>query len=305
MDLSLIIVNYNTKKLLGECIESIIKNTKKIKYEIIVVDNASSDGSVEKVKEYQRKPIIKLIRNANNLGFAAANNQGIRASNGKYILLLNSDIVINDNLLAGMLMWMDKHRKVGIASCALKNADGSLQGTGGHFPDLFRVFAWMFFLEDIPLLDKLIKPFHPMHGLSPFYKGEEHFLRTKQQDWVTGAFFLTRRKTVDEVGFLDEDYFMYVEELDFCFRAKRAGWEVWYLPAWSIVHLGGASSTAEFPILSEYKSIKLFYKKHKPNWQFPILRFFLKAGALARLVLFGLLKGGGAKKTYAKAYKIA
>jgi len=114
-----------------------------------------------------------------------------------------------------------------------------------------------------------------------------------------------RRKTVDEVGFLDADYFMYVEELDFCFRAKKAGWEVWYLPAWSIVHLGGGSSTAEFPILSEYKSIKLFYKKHKPKWQFPILRFFLKAGALARLVLLGLLKGGGAKKTYAKAYKIA
>jgi hypothetical protein len=329
VDLSIIIVNFNTKDLTREGIDSIVKTTKEINLEIIVVDNASKDSSVAMLEEYSRKlatrpkfasqsevfrrdigdnshePTLRLIKNRTNFGFAKGNNQGIKKARGRYILLLNTDTKLSSNVLGEMISWMDKNPKVGVASCALRNKDGSLQGTGGHFPDLFRVFAWMFFLEDIPLLDRLIKPFHPMHGLSPFYKGEGLFTHTKQQDWVTGAFFLTRKKVLDEVGFLDEDYFMYMEEVDLCYRIKKSDWQVWYLPDWSIVHYGAASSTAEFPILSEYKSMKLFYKKHKSSWQFPVLRIFLKGGALARLVIFGLLRGGDAAKTYAKAYKVA
>ncbi|OGM02398.1 hypothetical protein A2115_02955 [Candidatus Woesebacteria bacterium GWA1_41_8] len=304
MDLSIIIVNYNTKDLLINCLGSIRKKTKGIEYEIIVIDNASSDGSVGILKRLEGRD-VKVILNRQNLGFAKANNQGIRIAKGRFILLLNSDTKIEDSVLVDMIAFMDKNPRIGIASCALRGKNGSLQATGGYFPTLPRVFSWMFFLDDIPLLDKIIKPFHPMHEKSPFYKGESFFKRTGLRDWVTGAFFLIRKEVLDEVGLLDEDYFMYTEEVDLSFRAKKKGWEVWYLPDWAIVHLGGASSASEFPIISEYKGVKIFYKKHMPLWQMPLLRLFLKAGALLRIILFSVLKGGEYAKTYAKAFQIA
>ena len=305
IDLSIVIVNFNTKELLKDCIESIIAKTKDLKYEVIVVDNASEDGSVELVRKFISKYPVKLIANKKNLGFGKANNQGIKKAKGKYILLLNSDTLIKDNLLGEMVSWIDSHPAAGVTTCALKNKDGSLQGTGGYFPHLFKVFAWMFFLEDIPLLDRLIKPFHPMHSQSPIYKGEGFFKKPHQRDWITGAFFLARKEAIDKAGVFDEDYFMYTEEVDLCWRIKKKGWQVWYLPQWSIIHYGGASSTSEFALLSEYKGIKIFYGKHKPDWQMPFLRLFLKGGALLRIVLFGLLKGGKTAKIYAKAFKKA
>lgn len=306
MDLSIIIVNYNTKKITSDCIKSIIKKTRGIKYEIIVVDNASQDGSVEVLESLTKKiPNLKLIKNRQNLGFGKGNNQGMKVAEGEFILLLNTDTIIHNNALGEMISFMRKKDKIGVATCALMNKDGTLQGTGGYFPTLFRVFAWMFFLEDIPLLDLLIKPFHPIHGQSPFYKGEGLFRKAHQQDWLTAAFFIIRREVIEAVGHFDEDYFMYTEEVDYCWRIKKAGWQVWYLPSWSITHLGGASSTAEFPILSEYKGIKLFYKKHMPSWQFPLLIAFLKGGAALRAIIFGVLKGKEVAKTYAKAFQIA
>lgn len=302
IDLSIIIVNFNTKKLLKDCVDSVVKNTKNIDYEIIVVDNASTDGSFEMVAELARKfRIIKLVRNRKNLGFARANNRGLKIARGRYILLLNSDTIIKDNVLGEITSWMDTHPKVGVATCALRNTDGSLQGTGGYFPNLFRVFAWMFFLEDMPVIDRLIRPFHPMHPNSPFYKGEVFFKKPHERDWVTGAFFLIRRKVVEEVGLIDEDYFMYVEEVDYCWRVKKAGWQVWFLPQWSVVHLGGASSAKEFPILSEFAGIKIFYKKNKPAWQMPILKLILKGGIMARMVLFNLLGRKEVSEIYVKA----
>lgn len=308
LDLSIIIVNFNTQRITLDCIKSINEKTKGIEYEIILIDNASKDGSVNaisKLKEHNSKLNLKIIENKKNLGFGPGNNQGIRMAKGEFILLLNTDTLIHDNVLSEIVDWMRKNEKVGVATCALKNKDGSLQGTGGYFPTLFRVFAWMFFLEDIPLLDALIKPFHPVHGQSPFYKGTSQFKKPREQDWVTGAFLLTRRDVINKVGNFDEDYFMYTEEVDFCFRVKKAGWQIWYLPKWSITHLGGASSTAEFPIVSEYKGIKIFYSKHYPPWQHFLLRIFLKTGAFLRMIIFGVIKGKEAANVYAKAYQIA
>lgn len=310
-DLSIIIVSYNTKDLTLDCINSVIKNTKSISYEIVVVDNGSSDGSVNEVKKSIKsirstKGIKgKIIINKKNLGFGRANNIGIREACGKYVLLLNSDCLIHDNVLGEMVEFLSNHPEIGVATCALMDKSGNLQGTGGYFPNLFRVFSWMTFLDDIPILDRLIKPFHPMHGISPVYSGRNFYKKARQIDWITGAFMLIRKKVLDEVGGFDEDYFMYTEETDLCFRIKKNGWEIWYLPKWHITHLGGASSTHEFPIISEYKGIKLFFKKHKPSWQFPILRFFLKSGAFLRMAVFGLLKGRRAYHTYVKAFQVA
>jgi len=305
MDLSIIIVSFNTKKLTEECIESVVKNTKDISYEFMVMDNASADDSVEMLKSLSKKFPLTLIENKDNIGFGAANNQGMKKAGGRYLLLLNSDTLIKDNVLGEMVDWMDKNPKVGISSCALKNKDGSLQGTGGYFPNLFRVFCWMFFLEDIPFLSKLIKPYHPMHPNSPFYKGEEFFKKSQQRDWLTGAYLLFKKEVFDDVGYFDKDYFMYVEEVDYAFKTKEKGWQVWFLPKWSIIHYGGASGTSEFATLSEYKSLKVFYKKHYPKWQMPFLRLFLKMGAIARMLIFGLIKGADVFKIYAKAYKEA
>ena len=305
MDLSIIIVSFNTKKILGECLESIIKTTKKIKYEIIVVDNDSKDGSLVLLKKLAQKHPIRIIVNKKNAGFGIANNQGAKIAKGKYILFINSDTLVKKNVLGEMVLWSENNPKIGVSTCALKNSDNSLQGTGGYFPDLFKVFAWMFFLENILLIDRIIKPFHPMHPQSPIYKGEGFFKKAHQRDWVTGAFLLTRKDIFDKAGGFDEDYFMYTEEVDLCWRIKKNGWQVWFLPKWSIIHLGGASSTSEYPIISEFKGVKLFYSKNKPAWQTPLLRIFLKGGAAIRIVLYGLLKGKEAAKTYAKAFKAA
>jgi GT2 family glycosyltransferase len=306
MKLSVIIVSFNTKNLLKDCLESVIANTKNLRYEIIVIDNNSNDSSKEYLKKLSNKnKKIKLVFNSENIGFGVANNQGIKKSEGEYLLFLNSDTVVKDNLLKEMVGWMDKNSKVGIASCMLKNTDGTIQATGGYFPTLPKVFTWMTFIDDIPVIDLAIKPFHPMHVQSPFHKGGSEYKTQRELDWVTGAFFLIRKKVVGQIGGFDEDYFMYTEETDLCFRAKRAGWKVMYLPKWSIEHAGGASSQAELPIISEYKGIKLFYRKHMPSWQFPILRLLLKVGALLRIVVFGVLKGSGSVKTYAKAFQTA
>jgi GT2 family glycosyltransferase len=262
-DLSVVIVNYKTPKLTADCIASIKKFTKNIQYEVILIDNSK-----------------------NNRGFTGGNNVGMKKAKGRYVLLLNSDTLIHDKVLGEMVAWMDANPKIGISTSALKNKDGSIQGTGGYFPSLLTVFSWMT-IQDLPFVDRFIKPFHPKLG---FYK------KMQNLDWVTGAFMLIRREVIDQIGYLDEDYFMYTEDTDFCFRAKKKGFKVTYNPNWSITHFGGASSTKEFPLLSEFKNVKLFYKKHYPKWQYPMLRILLKIGSIWRVILIN-------PKIYAKAFK--
>lgn len=306
LDLSIIIISFNTERLTRECINSVLNKTKGITLEIIVVDNDSRDGSIKMLDAMSRKySQVKLIKNKGNLGFGLANNQGMKISRGRYILLLNSDTKVLDNVLGEMISWMDKNPKAGIASCGLRFKDGKIQGTGGYFPTLPKVLTWMSFLDDLPLLGKLIKPFHPMHGLSPLDKNINFFKNKKQMDWLTGAFFIIRRQVFKEIGYFDKDYFMYVEEVDYCYRTKLKGWEIWYLPKWRIIHYGGASSTAEFPLINEVKGLKTFYRKHMPSWQFGVLRSLLKFGAALRIFVFGVLRGKEAAKTYAKVFLTA
>lgn len=302
VDLSIIIVNFNTKDLVKNCIESIVRYTKKIKYEIIVVDNTSIDGSVDVVKKLSEKLPIKLIKNKKNLGFGVANNQGIKKARGRFVLLLNSDTVLGDDVLDETTLWLQEHPDVGVISCALKGKNGKLQCAGGYFPTLFRVFSWMFFLDDIPLISSIIKSFHPIHSNPSCYKGT---LQEQERDWVAGTFFLARKKVFDQVGYFDRDYFMYTEDVDLCYRIRKAGWKVYYLPHWSIKHIGGASGKSWSHVIPEYKGVKLFYRKHYPKWQFPFLRIFLKIGSFGRFVLFGIIKGKEAARIYAKAFKMA
>lgn len=306
IDLSIIIINYNTKKLLEGCLESIKKYTTGISYEVLVFDNASKDGSKEYLKKIEKlDKHVRTVFNEKNIGFGGGNNYLLRKAKGKYILLLNSDTYLTKNIFSEMLSWMDAHPKAGIVTSALKNQDGSYQGTGGYFPTLTRVGALMLFLDDVPFVNKFVKPFHPMRNNLPFSKGTSFYTKERRIDWVTGAFFLMRKDVYEDVGDFDDDYFMYVEEVDYCYRAQEYGWQVYYLPRWEIVHLGGASSGKSFPIISEYEGLKTFYKKHMPGWQLRILTVLLKLGAALRIVILGTLKGKDYARIYKEAYKKA
>jgi GT2 family glycosyltransferase len=182
-----------------------------------------------------------------------------------------------------MISWMEENLKVGAVSCMLKNKDGSIQETGGYFPTLPRVFSWMI-IQDIPFIDNLVKPFHPK---TAYYKNQHEL------DWLTGAFILTRKKITEKIHW-EEKYFMYTEDVDFCFKIKKHGYKLVYIPNWSIIHLGGSSGTREKTIISEFEGVKMFYKKHRPKWQYPFLRLILKAGCLPRILI--------SPKIYAKAF---
>ena len=295
IDLSIIIVNYNIKDYLEQCLARLLMVTKDLEAEIFVVDNVSTDGSPEMVEK--KFPGVNLIKSEKNVGFGAGNNLALKKAKGRYLLLVNSDIEIEDQkLFSKMIGWMEKHPKVGVSTCALLNPDGTIQGSGGYFPTLWRVFFWMFFLDDIPVLNRIITSYHPK-GL--FYNKERNL------DWVTGAFYLIRAEVLKKSGVFDEKYFMYVEEVDLSYQIKKLGWEIWYLPQFSIIHFGQASSSSEFATTREFMGLKIYFEKNYPEWQLPLLRLFLKCGALLRIVIFGILKGGKAAKTYVKAFQMA
>ncbi len=300
IDLSIIIVSYNTRKLTVACLKSILQYTKQISYEVIVVDNNSTDDSVKYLNKFNDNK-IHIIENASNVGFGKANNKGIKASKGRYILFLNSDTLLKENVLEPMLNWMDMNPNIGISTCRLLNSDLSLQGTGGYFPTLVRVFSWMT-IQDVPLVDSVIKPFHPMKEKS-FTKGTSFYKNIRQLDWVTGAFMLVRSEVISSIKGFDEDYFMYTEEVDFCYRAKKEGWTVYYNPTWSIIHYGGASGTVTESIRHEFHGVKLFYKKHYSKLSYVLLRLILVIGSLGRIIVFGIKDGRKSAQIYMDVVK--
>ncbi len=236
--LSIIIVNLNTKKLLQDCLVSILKDKSlEEKVEIIVVDNGSTDGSVEMINEewlmVKRKKsstinhqpsVIKLISNQINLGFAKANNQGIMEAKGEYILLLNSDTKVKSDTLDKLVDFAKQHPEAGIIGSRLLNPDGSTQPSIYHFPTIFGAIK-EFWLGQKGAFQKFAAP-----GTSPV-----------EAEAVTFAAVLISRKTIDKVGLLDERYFMYFEDLDYCRRVWQGGMKVYSLPSVEVIHYHGAS----------------------------------------------------------------
>jgi len=318
MKLSIIIVSYNTKGLLEQCLESIVKSlgngrgpgsatpnsTKPLSYEVIVVDNNSADGTQEYLKQLTIKspklkvknskketspklqiPNLKIILNKDNAGFAKANNQGVREAEGEYILFLNSDTIITEkNFFNKIIKFLEKNNNIGILGPRLLWEDGQIQSSGGYFPTLPRLITWALMLDDLPLINKIIKPYHPHQP--NFYTNDSYYQKPHHQDWVTGACFFIKRAVVDKIGSLDEKIFMYTEEMEYCYRAKRAGFGVIYYPRASLVHLGGKSGTSLLAAKGEFWGIKYFYQKHQPAWQKPIANLLLKTAAFLRRLIF-------------------
>jgi GT2 family glycosyltransferase len=252
--LSIIIVNWNTRDLLAQCLESICDTISNLAFEIIVVDNASTDGSQEMIR--QRFPQVRLIENDQNVGFARANNQALIISQGRYFLLLNSDTIVLPHALEKMVQFADAHSDAGIIGCRLFNSDSSLQASWASFPTFWsevlgRNFRARRLVEEEPLAYEV--------------------------DWVGGACMLVRPAAISEVGLLDESFFMYSEETDWCFRMRRHGWKVYYLASAEVIHLGGgsASRTSVTQLVRLYESKMRFFRKHYGARQADLLRFGL------------------------------
>ena len=229
MDLSIIIVSWNTRDLLLECLRSIYDTAGDLDLEIIVVDNASSDGSLAAVRE--RFSQSRVVANSGNVGFVRANNQALSLCHGRYVLLLNSDAQVLPGSLEQTVQFMEEHPAAGVAGVRLLNPDGSFQASFTCFPTLWREFL---ILSGFGRW--LIRPTFPSYG-PEIEEGAQRI-----QGYVEGAYLMARREAVDRVGGMDERIFMYAEDVDWCYRFHQAGWEVWYLPQAPVVHYGGQSS---------------------------------------------------------------
>lgn len=298
IDLSIITIALK-KDFILDCLDSIFSSLKKIKAEVIVIDNNSEDNVGRLVKKRFKK--VFVIRTKKRLGFGASNNLGLKKARGRYILFLNDDTrILKKGMFEEMISYLDKEKKIGAVSCALLNPDKeTFQGSGGFFPTPLRVFLWMFFLDDLPIL-KNVKSYHPLHSHSFLFRNEDYFRLSHEQDWITGAFFLTRKEILDKIGGFDEDYFMYVEEVDLCFRMKKEGWKIVYIPKWKIIHFGQGTSGSEFAIINEMKGLKTFYKKHFRKIDYLFLRVVLLIGSIFRVILFFFLGNFSLSKSYVK-----
>ena len=250
MKLSVVIVSYNVRALLTACIDSVVKAAEGIDTEVFVVDNHSADDTVEVIaRDY---PWVHLIDNKENLGFSKANNMAIRQSVGEYVLLLNPDTVVAEGTLRGAVTFMDQHPEAGGAGVRMHNADGTLA------PESRRAVPTPFVAA------------RKMLGFSKrYYMSHLPWDKPGKIEVVSGAFMLLRRKAIDQVGLLDEDFFMYGEDIDLSYRLLQGGWQNWYLPL-DIVHYKGQSTQkSDFRYVHVfYQAMLIFFRKHYSHLSF-------------------------------------
>ncbi|WP_223065893.1 glycosyltransferase family 2 protein [Paenibacillus caui] len=254
MDLSIIIVNYNTRDLTLDCLQSVYDSRTAYRYEVILIDNHSSDGSVQAIAE--RYLQVTVIANDNNAGFAKANNQGMNIAKGRYILLLNSDTVVQPDTLHTMVSFMDSRPDVGASGCKIILPDGSLdKACKRGFPtpsaSFYYAFGFSKLFPDRPRFNQ-----YQLGYLDP----DDSY----PVDCLVGAFMMVRREVIDQVGGLDEDFFMYGEDIDWCYRIKEAGWGIYYNSDTYIVHYkGGSARRRPLKIVYEFhRAMVLFHRKH-------------------------------------------
>ncbi len=275
LTLSIIIVSYNVREFLEQALVSIKKAVEHISCEIFVVDNASSDGSPDIIA--RKFPDVKLVRNSENVGFARANNQAIRLSLGRYVCIINPDTIVQENTFLQVIEFFDKNGQAGAVGCKILNPDGTLQlACRRSYPT-----PWVAFTKIV--------------GLARLFPNSKIFGRynltfldpeqSTEVEAISGSFMVVRRETIDQVGMLDESFFMYGEDLDWCFRIRKGGWRIYYLPTTQIVHFKGESSKKS-PFEQRrlfYEAMHLFVKKHfgarkalMPSWLL-ILAIWIRA----------------------------
>lgn len=276
VDVSIIIVNWDTKQITCDCLKSIFEQTSKLNYEVIVVDNASTDGSVDMIKaEFSQ---VILIENNRNRGYAGGCNTGIRVAKGRYLLLLNSDIVVLDNAIEKTMRYADKHPEAAVVGCQVKENSDTIQMTCFSFPSVTDLFLSTF-------------------GLAKLFKHNRFFGREWMRWWhrdterevdvISGSFMLVRRNAIDDVGLMDEDYFLYYEETDWCYRFAKAGWTKLFWPGAKIIHChGGRNSSKQQAVkmaVQMQKSCLIFFRKHHGLVNYISVRLLLMISSGCRL----------------------
>jgi GT2 family glycosyltransferase len=265
MQLSIIISNYNTKGFLKQCLKGLLALNLSLEHEIIVVDNHSPDGSAEMVRE--KFPPVKLIANPINGGCAYAYNKGIKAAQGHYVFIMNTDIVIRDDALEKMYRFMEDNPAVGIAVPKLLNPDGSVQYSCLKFPKFFYPAYRRTFIGNLPLIKK---------KMADYLMTNWDHNKTQEIDWAIGGAMLVRKSAIDQVGLMDERFFMYLEDTDWCRRFWQAGFKVYYIAVAQMVHyhrrqsadygLGSIfTKTAQVHIASWFKYFFKYFGKKLPR----------------------------------------
>ncbi|MCX6816306.1 MAG: glycosyltransferase family 2 protein [Candidatus Beckwithbacteria bacterium] len=260
MDLSIIIVNYKTKDLTLQTLKSVFQaQPPKGKMEVILVDNASDDDTT--ITARKLFPPIKIIDSQTNIGFAGGNNLGIRQAKGRYVLLLNSDTLIEADTLVKMVEFMDNNPKAGLSTCQVKLLNGELDPASHRgFPTPWAAFTYFLGLEKIFPSSRIFGQYH---------LGCKNLREVHEIDSPSGAFFMLKKRALDQVGLLDETFFMYGEDIDLAYRLKKAGWQIIYTPITKIIHLKGASGISSSSksqrlktTASFFNTMKIFYHKH-------------------------------------------
>ncbi|HKJ34531.1 MAG TPA: glycosyltransferase family 2 protein [Balneolales bacterium] len=281
MDLSVCIVNWNTKSLLKQCLKSIYSRTQGIKFEIIIVDNASWDGSVEMLKK--EFPHCKVIESNINMGFSKGNNLAIKHARGRYVLFLNPDTELRTNALSGMVKFLENNQPYGAVGCKLLNKDLSIQLTCARsFPTPFREFCFLSFLDRIFLRSKIFE--------STEMRYWDH-QKSKEVDCLSGACVMTRRKVLEQIGGFDESFFMYGEDIEFCYRIRNNGMNIFYLAEEEIIHYSGASSSqikdSSFSAVMQRESNYKFIKNNYGTDRAVEFRILVLIGSVIRI--YGIL----------------
>jgi GT2 family glycosyltransferase len=279
--LSIIIVNYNTKDLLKNTVNSVLEGKKGIHIEIIVVDNNSSDDSVLMIE--QEYPMVKVIQNDKNLGFPKANNIGIKQSTGRYVLLLNSDTEVIGDCLEKCINYLDNHMDVGVLGPKLLLANGELDHACKRgFPTPEASFWYIL---------KMYKLFPGNKHFGRYNMSYLPYDEINEVDSLTGAFMMLKREVIEQVGLLDEQFFMYGEDLDWCLRIKEAGWRVIYYPETATIHYkGGSSRKKRYKTIYEFhRAMYLFYNKHYIKKYVFFITWMVYIGIVIKLVLEMLL----------------
>lgn len=294
-DVSLIIVNWNTVDHLINCLGSINKATRGINVEVIVVDNASEDGSVEMVQS--EFPHVKLIRNCDNLGFAKANNIGIAASTGSFVCLVNSDVILGKDCVSKLVQYLNKNRNVGIVGPLIRNPDMSVQTSCYGYPTIWNMFCCAL------ALDRLFPKVKLFGGRMMNYWTYD---TVGSVDVLNGCFWCVRREALQEVGTLDGNFFMYGEDMDWCKRFRDAGWDVVFYPGAEAVHFGGGSSArAPIRFYIEMQRADLQYvTKHYGKRVAYIYRAIMCLFQFNRLVANSIIYCSNSRKRAGITYKI-
>ncbi len=289
MTLSIIIVNYNSKNVLRNCLASLTTLEAKINFEVIIIDNASSESITELEKFY---PKYKFLYNEKNIGFAAANNIGIKQAKGKYILLLNPDTLVNEYSFSPMIQYLANHDDAGIVGCKIYNADGEIERSTHSFPSLLKEFVHANeFIKSIIGYDssaaRFLKKIFRAKSLDSYWDHNN----IKEVDHVTGACMMVKKEAIEKVALLDEAFFLYNEEVEWSLRFKLAGYKSVFVPDSSIVHLFGHSTkqrvqkqTVNNLLVERYRGMFYFFQKHFGSAKLLVLRIIVFQGFGLRLL---------------------